>query len=160
MGEDISQINLLARREIEARVAGPLVEGFAQAFGPEPTLAQVGAVVQRLAGEAGAQLAQSLGGDTMEHFHKVLDVWTRGGALEIELEEKDAGKLVFKVKRCRYAEMYRDLGYEELGQVLSCGRDAAFARGFNPKIRMTRTTTLMSGGPCCDFKFELGSEEG
>lgn len=155
MAEDLNQIDLLIRREIEARTAGPLIEQFIAAFGEDKALAEVAKVVQRLAGEAGFQFAQSLGGNTMEHFHQAPEVWKKGGALEIELEEKDKGKLVFKVTRCRYAEMYRDLGYEELGQVLSCARDAAFARGFNPAIRMTRTQTIMSGSPCCDFRFEL-----
>lgn len=157
MAEDLTQIKLLARREIEARTAGPLIEQFCEAMGRDKALAEVDKVVQRLAEEAGAQMAQALGGNTMEHFHKAPDMWKQGGALEIELEDKDQDKLVFKVTRCRYAEMYRELGYEELGQVLSCGRDAAFARGFNPGIRMTRTQTILSGGPYCDFKFELGS---
>lgn len=107
------------------------------------------------AGTAGAQLAQRLGGNSMEHFHKALDMWKQGGALEVVPEEMDERKLVFKVTRCRYAEMYRKLGCEELGEVLSCGRDAAFAAGFNPKIRLIRNKTLMSGGPYCDFRFEL-----
>lgn len=157
MAADLTKIELLTRREIEARTAGPLIEQFTQAMGKDKALAEVDKVVQRLAEEAGAQFAKALGGNTMEHFHKVPDMWKQGGALEIELEEMDKDKLVFKVTRCRYAEMYRDLGYEELGQVLSCGRDAAFAKGFNPGIRMARTTTIMSGGPYCDFKFELGS---
>ncbi|MCB2190121.1 MAG: L-2-amino-thiazoline-4-carboxylic acid hydrolase [Deltaproteobacteria bacterium] len=155
MAQDINQVNLLTRREIEARTAGPLIEQFIEAMGKDKALAEVDKVVQRLAGEAGAQMAQTLGGNTMEHFHKAPDMWKQGGALEIELEEMDKDKLVFKVTRCRYAEMYRELGYEELGQVLSCGRDAAFAQGFNPGIRMTRTQTIMSGGSHCDFKFEL-----
>ena len=156
MTEDINQVNLLTRREIEARMAGPLVGQFCEAMGTEKALAEVDKVVQRLAWEAGAQLAQALGGNSMEHFHQAPDMWKQGGALEIELEEKDSSKLVFKVTRCRYAEMYRELGYEELGQVLSCGRDGAFAQGFNPGIRMIRTQTIMSGAPYCDFKFEMG----
>ncbi|BEQ13579.1 L-2-amino-thiazoline-4-carboxylic acid hydrolase [Desulfoferula mesophila] len=156
MTEDINQVNMLVRREIEARMAGPLIEQFCEALGTERALAEVDKVVQRLAREAGAQAAQAMGGNSMELFHKATEMWKKGGALEIELEESDSSKLVFKVTRCRYAEMYRELGYEELGQVLSCGRDAAFAQGFNPGIRMSRTQTIMSGGPFCDFKFELG----
>ncbi len=154
MGADLSKVELLTRREIEARMAGPLVGRFVQVLGKEQALKEVSQVVQSLAAEAGAQAAQALGGDDMKHFHRVLEMWKAGGALEIKPQEADDKKLVFKVTRCRYAEMYRELGLQELGEVLSCGRDAAFARGFNPKIGMKRTTTLMSGGPCCDFRFE------
>ena len=40
-----------------------------------------------------------------------------------------------------------------MGYYLSCGRDAAFAEGFNPDIRMTRTQTIMQGAAFCDFRF-------
>ena len=151
MAEDINQINLLARREIEARTAGPLIEQFCEAMGKDKALAEVDKVVQRLAARPeprwpspGRQhhgaLSQSAG-----------HVETRR-RLEIELEEMSKDKLVFKVTRCRYAEMYRDLGYEELGQVLSCGRDAAFARGFNPGIRMTPHQNDHVRGPLLRFQ--------
>ena len=33
--------------------------------------------------------------------------------------------------------------------------DAALIVGFNPKIKFTRTQTIMSGAPYCDFRYEL-----
>jgi len=155
MGEDLAAVKLLARREIEARMAIPLIQQFAKAFGEEKALEQVAEVIRRLAGEAGREVAGKFGGDSMPHFHGCLDIWGQGGALEIDVEEKEASKLVFKVTRCRYAEMYEELGSRETGLVLSCERDAAFAQGFNPKIRLTRTQTIMGGAPHCDFCFEM-----
>ncbi len=61
----------------------------------------------------------------------------------------------FNVTRCRYAEMYRELGIPHLGPVLSCARDFALIEGFNPLIRLTRTQTLMDGAPTCDFRYRL-----
>ena len=55
--------------------------------------------------------------------------------------------------RCRYAEMYRRLGLEDLGSTLSCRRDFALAEGFSPDIQLERTQTLMEGAPYCDFRF-------
>ena len=43
----------------------------------------------------------------------------------------------------------------DLGYYFSCVRDAAFARGFNPDIRMTRTQTIMQAAAYCDFRFQL-----
>jgi hypothetical protein len=51
--------------------------------------------------------------------------------------------------------MYKELGIGELGALLSCGRDAALIVGFNPKIKFTRTQTIMEGAPFCDFRYEL-----
>jgi hypothetical protein len=59
------------------------------------------------------------------------------------------------VTRCRYAEMYRELGMADLGRVLSCNRDGAFCMGFNPAIQLTRTQTIMEGAACCDFRYAL-----
>jgi len=47
------------------------------------------------------------------------------------------------------------MGIKDLGFCLSCCRDEAFARGFNPLIKLVRTQTIMEGGPVCDFRFEM-----
>ena len=60
--------------------------------------------------------------------------------------------------RCAYVDMYKKLGLEELGGVLSCGRDEYLIRGFNPDVEFTRQYTLMSGGPCCDFCLKLKAQ--
>ncbi len=51
----------------------------------------------------------------------------------------------------RAIEARMDVG--ERGYYFSCGRDAAFARGFNPDIRMARTQTIMQGAAFCDFHY-------
>ncbi len=51
----------------------------------------------------------------------------------------------------REIEARMDVG--DLGYYLSSSRDAAFAREFNPDIRMTRTQTIMPGAAFCDFRF-------
>jgi hypothetical protein len=61
----------------------------------------------------------------------------------------------FNVTRCRYAEMYRELGIPELGAVLSCHRDGEFCRGYNPAIGFERTQTIMQGATHCDFRYTL-----
>jgi hypothetical protein len=38
---------------------------------------------------------------------------------------------------------------------MSCRRDFAFARGFNPRLRLQRTKTIMAGDGVCDFVFQL-----
>jgi hypothetical protein len=74
-------------------------------------------------------------------------------------EETDA-RFEFDVQRCKYAEMYRDLGIPELGAVLSCNRDYAMAQGFAPDATLTRTQTILGGAPCCDFRYRFpGADE-
>ena len=152
-------ITLLQQREIEAKVVGPLVRGFAAEVGTEKALEIVRMVIVNLAHEAGADLAKRLGGASLEAFASGLDRWSEGGALEIEILEKSPERLSFNVTRCKYAEMYRALGLADLGGSLSCQRDFALVEGFNPKITLERTQTLMGGASHCDFRFRAGPKE-
>ncbi|MGE3819010.1 MAG: L-2-amino-thiazoline-4-carboxylic acid hydrolase [Isosphaeraceae bacterium] len=146
-------LTLLRRREIEARIAGPLIRAFADAFGEGPTLEVVRKVIGELARASGAELARALGETSLEAFAEGLERWKEGGALEIELLSRSEDRLDFNVTRCRYAEMYRALGLADLGASLSCQRDFALIEGFNPDVTLTRTRTLMEGASHCDFRF-------
>ena len=154
MNIEAPKLPLLQQREIEARIVGPLMRAFAAELGQERTVAILRQVIGELARQGGADLARSLGEQSLEAFSRTLDRWRENGALEIELIEQSAERLSFNVVRCRYAEMYQALGLAELGASLSCQRDFALAEGFSPEIRLVRTQTLMEGAPFCDFRFQ------
>ena len=75
--------------------------------------------------------------------------------LYVKLLETDEKEAALNITRCRYAEMYKEHGLEELGYLLSCGRDFALIEGYNPKIKLTRTKTIMEGADHCDFRFSM-----
>ena len=79
--------------------------------------------------------------------------WKKGDAMQIDVLEQNEVRFLFNVTRCRYAEMYRDLGIPELGALLSCNRDFTLVQGFNQQIDLERTQTIMEGAPFCDFRF-------
>jgi len=155
MGADLTQIGILARREIEARILAPVIKEFIKEVGRERTLQIVEPIILSLAREAGAQLARMLGGNTLEHFMKGFPMWTREDALQVQIIEQAPKRVSFNVARCRYAEMYRELGIPDLGFLLSCNRDGALIEGFNPQIKFARTQTIMQGAPFCDFRYEM-----
>ena len=146
-------LTLLQRREIEARIVGPLIRGFIAAMGRDAALEVLRRVISDLAREGGADLAGRVGDASLPAFAQSLDLWREGGALEIDLLEQSPERLSFNVTRCRYAEMYRALGLADLGGSLSCLRDFALIQGFNPEIELERTQTLMEGAAFCDFRF-------
>ncbi len=154
--DTLNEIGVLKRREIEARVIGPLIEALSEEFGRERVVEVLRRVIVRIAHQQGAALVEQTGGNTLEHFSAVREQWQRGDALHTELLEQSETKLSFNVTRCRYAEMYRALGIPELGAVLSCNRDSSLIDGFNPAIKLTRTQTIMQGAPFCDFRYEAG----
>lgn len=150
---DEPNLTLLQRREIEARIVGPLVRAVAEELGEARTLELVRRVVADLARQSGADLAARLGEATLTAFASCLDRWKEGGALEIDLLEQSPDRLSFNVTRCRYAELYRALGLADLGSSLSCQRDFSLVEGFNPDLRLERTRTIMEGASHCDFRF-------
>jgi hypothetical protein len=151
----LNDIGVLRRREIEARLAAPLIEALGAEFGRERVLAVVRDVIIRLARETGETMAQRTGGRTLSHFAEGFRAWKKDGALEMDVLEADQERFSFNVTRCRYAELYRALGIPELGAVLSCNRDFSLIEGFNPEIKLTRTQTIMSGAPFCDFRYNV-----
>jgi hypothetical protein len=148
-----ASLPLLQRREIEAKIVGPLVRAMIAEVGRERAIALVRTVITELAHQGGADLARALGDSSLEAFACSLDRWKEGGALEIEMLEQGPTRLSFSVTRCRFAEMYRALGLADLGFSLSCERDFALIEGFNPDLKLTRTQTIMEGAPFCDFRF-------
>lgn len=154
----IPRLSLLQRREIEARIVGPLIRAFGAEFGEAKTLEIVRTVITKLARESGAELANALGEQGLESFANTLDRWKEGGALELDVLEQSPRSLSFNVTRCRYAELYRALGLADLGASLSCQRDFALAEGFNPAIKLKRTQTIMEGASFCDFRFHIEAD--
>jgi hypothetical protein len=153
MADDLDDIGVLRRREIEARIVAPLLEALGREFGDERVREIAGEVIARVAREQGRALAERLGDDSLPAFGAALENWRKGDALELEVLARSDDRLEFDVTRCRYAEMYRSLGIGELGALLSCNRDAALVEGFNPALDLTRTHTIMGGASCCDFRY-------
>ena len=137
--DNLNEIGVLKRREIEARVLMPVLEALGAKFGREQ----------------GKALSERMGGDSLTHFATALEDWKKGDAYRMDVLEQTEEKFSFNVTRCRYAEMYRALGIPEVGALLSCNRDFSLVEGFNPAVKLTRTQTVMEGASHCDFRFEL-----
>jgi hypothetical protein len=153
--DSLNTLGVLTRREIEARILGPILEALGDEFGRQRVLEVTREVIIQIARQQGQQLAESRGGASLAHFAASLEDWKKDDALEIEVLEQSDTSYSFNVTRCRYAELYRSLGIPELGEILSCNRDYSLIEGFNPDIRLTRTQTIMSGAAFCDFRYCL-----
>ncbi|MCB2166346.1 MAG: L-2-amino-thiazoline-4-carboxylic acid hydrolase [Deltaproteobacteria bacterium] len=149
-------IPLVAQREIEANIAVALINRYAAAMGRPQAIAIARETIQSLAESAGRHMAAAMGSHSLADLAQVVrEVWAREDALDVVFIDAPRDRLAFDVHRCRYAELYDRLGMRDMGIHLSCCRDAAFARGFNPAIQMERTRTIMEGAPSCDFRFTL-----
>jgi len=152
--DTLNEVGVLKRREIEARIVGPLLARLADEYGNGIYDVARDEIVA-IARTQGAALADHVGGNSLPDFARGLGAWSADGALETEVVELTDESFAFDVTRCRYAEMYRSLGLEDLGATLSCNRDGALIEGFNPNVQFTRTQTIMGGATHCDFRFRL-----
>ena len=152
----LNAVGVLTRREVEARILAPVIDALGQRFGRDEVVAIVREVVAGIAREQGRAMAASRSDASLTSFAQTLGPWTKDDALRLEVIDESPGRFAFDVTRCRYAEMYRALGIPELGEVLSCQRDAALIEGFNPDVALTRTQTIMQGAACCDFRYRTG----
>ncbi len=154
MPDTQDRLGILEQRRIEAAFAKGIYEELAGSLGAEQARAILSRAVVKLARETGAAMAaESPEGPSIAHFLSLQPLWTKGDALQIEVLRADDTHYDFNVTRCRYAEMYKAMGLAELGAVLSCNRDGAFCEGYDPKLELTRTQTIMGGAPHCDFRY-------
>ena len=148
-----NQMEVIDRRQVEALILGPMLKAFQNKIGVEKTNEIARTVITSLAREQGAQFAQDIGSNELEDYASNKDAWRRNGALEIEVIHSDNQEYSFNVTRCKYAEMYNELGYPDLGEIFSCTRDFEFCSGFNSEIKLRRTQTIMGGASHCDFRY-------
>jgi hypothetical protein len=156
---DTVDVNVFTQRRIEIQLLNRLFKEFSKELGDTKTEEVIQRVVNDLAKEHGKQAADEYGGNTTRHLASALKIFTMGGSDEMEIIELTKDKFSFNVLRCRYAEMYKELGLEELGLILSCNRDFAFAKGFNPDMELIRTKTILEGADQCDFRYRLKKKE-
>ena len=150
MGE--APVSILAQRRIEAAFAKGIYEEMAASIGAEAARGIMTRAIVKLAEDTGAAMAK--GAETgVAHFASLMELWRRDDALAMDITRQDATHFDFNVTRCRYAETYREMGLGELGAVLSCNRDGAFCGGYDKRLKLTRTQTIMGGASHCDFRY-------
>jgi hypothetical protein len=159
----MTDIPVLEKRRLQAQVIKPIWAELVRRLGREEARDILDKAIREAAIEEGRALAAaSPGGDTrLPAFVRLFDNWKTGGALETVTLRDDGQRFDFDVTRCRYAEMYREMGLEEIGDLLSCNRDGTFVEGYNPAITMERDQTIMKGDGRCTFRYRMrGGPEG
>lgn len=151
----MSTISLLKKRIIEARGLAPVLRAFSDELGEERVKEILVRVHMATARGYGRDLARILGSATIPDLARESENWSAEGALEEEVIEQTEKTFFLNVTRCRYAEEYEKMGMRNWGMALFCCRDIGFIEGFNPKMKLVRTQTVMEGAPYCDFRYFL-----
>lgn len=145
----------LTKRKLQAEVIAPIFAEMVAEIGEERAKAILDSAIRKAAIAEGQRFAAMAPGvqTSMADFIKLYELWTRDGALEIEVLEASDKTFNFDVTRCRYAETYREMGLGHIGHLLSCNRDGTFCQGYDPKIEMDREHTIMAGAKRCTFRY-------
>ena len=143
------------KRRLQAQVIGPIYEEMVREIGAEKAAAILDAAIRKAAIAEGREFAARApaGKTSMRDFIALYELWTRDGALEVDVLEASDTKFDFNVTRCRYAEMYKDMGLGKIGHLLSCNRDGTFCEGYDPSITLKRDQTIMAGAPCFTCRY-------
>ena len=156
-----TNLPILEQRRIEANVIKPIYEEMRDELGIERANDILGkAIVKNAIAQGEAYAAAQTEPTSLQGFYDLLPQWTAGGALEIEVLEQNNALLSFNVKRCRYSEMYKEMGLGDVGHLLSCNRDGTFCEGYDARINFERTQTIMSGASHCDFRYTMPDQPG
>ncbi len=149
-----TDLPILEQRRIEANVIKPIYQEMVAELGAERAGQILGDAIKKNAIAQGKAYAEAQTEPTsLAGFHALLPQWKADGALEVEMLSESDAAVDYNVTRCKYAEMYREMGLAEIGHLLSCGRDGTFCTGYDPRISLERTQTIMQGASHCDFRY-------
>ncbi|MEM7301021.1 MAG: L-2-amino-thiazoline-4-carboxylic acid hydrolase [Pseudomonadota bacterium] len=155
-----TDLPILEQRRIEANIIKPIFEEMKEQLGGDQAAEILGkAIIKDSIAQGKAYAASQDGPTNLMSFHHLLHQWKADGALELDMLSEEETQVDYNVTRCKYAEMYRSLGLEEIGHLLSCNRDGTFCTGYNPNIRLERTQTIMGGASHCDFRYSWVGDE-
>ena len=147
---------LLERRRLEAAVLIPVIRAMQAEFGEERVNEVVGAAIRGIARAQGETQRERAG---IKNVSELAVQMADGpgplseGSLTVDVVERDASRFGFNVTRCKFMEMYEEMGARDLGFLLSCGREFAMFEGLAPDLTFERTQPRMQGAEFCDFRY-------
>ncbi len=149
--EHRKRLNAAIKGEFAARVAD--LNGLREAFG-----AQVEEIVRsnrakRIEMEW-REIAETHGRNDIQGMKDTLWKWVLDEGIEYEVTDTEAGTQ-FKVTRCPFAEMAKELDTADWGFICYCEDDPPMVAGFNPQMGFRRTKTLMQGDTYCDHFYYM-----
>jgi hypothetical protein len=86
-------------------------------------------------------------------WRKVISTSLWKGTQDSEIIEEGVDRLSMRVTRCLWAETFKELGDVEAGYLMCCNCDHEMVRAYNPRLRISRTRSIMQGDDHCDHVF-------
>ena len=109
-------------------------------------------VVRELYHELGRKEGEAAKRDYGSLLNAVVDFSVRPHCYEIEHCQSSPERIVYKVLRCPFADLLKEMGFEEFGQHICPAAHKGWAEAFGFKFSMPRF--LPAGDDCCEHIWE------
>lgn len=132
-----------------------LWRGFEKELGKEKFAALMKQIVDEAALRESAEMARKAGKNDLAAYMEPMKNPDRfwSNVLTFRAVEDTPKAYEVRVTECLWAKTFHDANAADLGYLLSCYGDYASAKGFNPKMRLIRTKTLMQGDAFCNHRY-------
>ncbi|MGD2089545.1 MAG: L-2-amino-thiazoline-4-carboxylic acid hydrolase [Candidatus Aminicenantes bacterium] len=134
-----------------------IMNALAKKIGKEKFITMLKDASAETAAEETKQMAKSLPKNDLAGFTSVLKkpdyFWKH--TLTFEIVEDTQTAFEVKVTECIWAKTFHDFKAPDIGYAMVCHADFAVASAYNPKMKLTRTKTLMQGHDCCNHRWVM-----
>jgi hypothetical protein len=131
-----------------------LAKALEKEMGKEKTIEFLKKVTTERQTHLGKQQANQMPDNSFSSF---VDLFRSGydNTMTMEIVEDTPAVFELKVTECLYADSFLRAKAGDIGYAWICWGDDAWAEGFNPKIKLVRTKTLMQGHDCCNHRYNF-----
>ncbi len=157
---DKNEIPLLDEIKMQTDVIIPIMRILRKELGKEKAAALISDALRPYIRSVYHKIGERKSGTPFEKWEKVWDdIRPRiGDNVEREFIINDETSRDYNVKRCRFAEFFKELGDPELGMIMMCDFDYYIAEIGDPVVKLTRTQTIMEGAEHCDFCYRFNKQ--
>jgi len=154
---DKKEIPLLDEIKMQTDVIIPILQTLRKELGKEKADALISEALRPYIRSVYHRIGEQKSGTPFEKWNKVWDdIRPRiGDNVEREFLINDETSRDYNVNRCKFAELFKELGEPELGMIMMCDFDYYIAEIGDPVVELTRTQTIMEGAEHCDFCYRF-----
>ncbi|MFH1654377.1 MAG: L-2-amino-thiazoline-4-carboxylic acid hydrolase [Pseudomonadota bacterium] len=152
LADELTNYNVVAKKSLRSRLH--LMYYWASSlenqFGKEKTLELFKEYIDRMT-ESGLRPIKKV-----EHLSKLVSssedfTGEFKDGFDLIAFKLDEGRVGMKISRCKWIEVLSEIADPDYMYAIACHYDFLAVTMMNPNFELTRTTSLGSGGKCCDF---------
>lgn len=150
------EVSFLEQVKIQSRILVPLVKALRQEMGEQRANEFVKSVLGNLYREYGkAYWAKQEADSANKKLNTLWDMLAGGEALDYDVVSDTPTAFNLDIKRCGYAEFFKEFGEPELGFLFCCSSDVPMSEGFGSAVKLDVKQTIMQGASHCEFRYRL-----